>query len=1530
MIDPQYPDYTNTPVSPRRPIFNYAPVDSSCDPYVTIVTPFYNTGSVFHETAQSVLRQSFQQWEWLIVNNGSTDPDALAVLAAYRHRDPRIRVIESLDRGLSATRNLGCRSARTSYLVELDSDDMLESTAIEKWLWFLETHPEFGFVKGYTVGFGEKEYLWTEGFHRGKDFLSENLVCRTSMVRLQVDQAVGGYDDSSRSGFVDWDFWLRCANAGYWGDTIPEYLDWYRRPKTHTARWLDLDESGRNGFVDRLHCDYPRLWAGQFPHPERRHLMPWENIPEQLPFHNHLAKDHPRLLIIMPWLEMGGADKFSLDLLRQLTQRGWQVTIATTLDGDHPWLAEFARFTPDIFILHDFLPLADYPRFLRYLIDSRQVDTVLISHSYFGYMLLPYLRAFCPNVAYVDYLHIVDETWKSGGYPRASLDHAGELDLTVVSSFHLKNWMVEHGGASERIEVCTINIDVDDWDPERFDRSALRGELGIEPDVPVILYGARLTEQKRPRLFAEVMLDLVRRRCQFVCLVAGDGEDRPFLEQFLASNQLNCVRMLGEVSIKRMHELMAVSDIFFLPSRMEGISLAVYEAMAMRVVPVSADVGGQRELVTSECGILVSQGPDERATYVQTLEALFQDRDRRIEMGRAARQRVCENFQIEKMGDRMTRLIQRAHALARKKPRPKIPPDLAREIAKLVVEHTRLEQVSEADYRYWKQSEQTLRNQIDQFESSRAQLESQLTGREKAIEALNGKLGAQEALVGRLKETLTEREQAMQVLNGKLGEREMLAARLKDTLTEREQAMQVLNGKLGEREMLAARLKETLTKREQTLQDLSVRYSTLETRLAQVQLQLQTILNTKSYRFTRPISRLYGLALRALARDAAASKPAAQPVAESVPVRQKAWHRNRPLVSVIIPCYNYGRYIESAIDSVLRQTFQNLEIIVVDDGSNDPKTIALFQKLAKPKTRVLRQANRGLPGARNAGIRHAKGKYVCCLDADDTLEPTYLEKAISLLESTPGAALAYSWVQLFGDEQTIWRTEPFDLEKLLSYNHISVAAVFSRAAWKQVGGYCEEMRQGYEDWEFWINLGTRGLHGNLIPEALFNHRRHGRTMTHTAHALQEEITTFIRKKHQALYANPALVAEITGCYHEGLVDRPFLNVSKPEHFRFLTSKPSLLVMVPWLTAGGAEVLLYQVLNSLKAQAQIEFHICTSRSNENEWHDRFYALTPNIYHLPNFLPKYAWEDFLINFIHTRNIQVLLLSGSEFGYNLLSSWKAASPSLRVMNWLHNDSEWGYLRYSLQTDQFIDRHIAVHDRIAAKLQNEGNTSAAKISTICNGVDIDRRFNPELYQADALKQQRQIPPNKKVITFIGRMDAEKQPDHFLELVSKLISREDTFFVFVGRGPLQNSMEEKIKRLEPGDRLRWYKGLPPEEIPEVLAVSDLLVITSATEGMPLTALEALAMNVPVVSYDVGGVRSIIEEGANGFLIVPGHLDLLCDQVTEIILDRNLLEKLKRQARPSLIQKGYTQERMLEQYRQVFSSEFELARQAVV
>ena len=375
------------------------------------------------------------------------------------------------------------------------------------------------------------------------------------------------------------------------------------------------------------------------------------------------------ILLLLPHLALGGADKFNLDILGQLAKRGWRATVVTTRPGDHPWRAAFAAVCPDIVDLTEW-PAAELPARLVLLAWQHGSRVVLISNAEFGYAALAYLRAHLPGVAIADYCHMEEPTI-GGGYPAMSVGATALLDLQVVSSQHLRTWMIERGGDPQQIAICTTNIDATEWNPAHYHRATLRAALNIAPNAPVVLYAGRLARQKQPLLALDVMRAVLQQCPDVVFLIAGDGQFAPYVRGFIRAHRLErSIRMLGAQQNTRVRELLAASDILFLPSQMEGIALAIYEAMAMGVVPVSADVGGQRELVTPEVGVLIERGPHEHADYTTALLQLIEHPDILRERGAAARQRIATRFTLEQMGERMTALLALAHQRHAADPRP--------------------------------------------------------------------------------------------------------------------------------------------------------------------------------------------------------------------------------------------------------------------------------------------------------------------------------------------------------------------------------------------------------------------------------------------------------------------------------------------------------------------------------------------------------------------------------------------------------------------------------------------------------------------------------------------------------------------------------------------------------------------------------------------------------------------------------------------------------------------------------------------
>lgn len=225
-----------------------------------------------------------------------------------------------------------------------------------------------------------------------------------------------------------------------------------------------------------------------------------------------------------------------------------------------------------------------------------------------------------------------------------------------------------------------------------------------------------------------------------------------------------------------------------------------------------------------------------------------------------------------------------------------------------------------------------------------------------------------------------------------------------------------------------------------------------------------------------------------------------------------------PLVSVIIPCFNYGKYVVEAIDSALNNTYKNIEVIVVNDGSTDPYTNEVLSKLSKPKTMVIHHnENKGLPAARNTGIAASKGKYIVPLDADDTIQPKFIEKTVRVLENRPKVGFVSTGRRHFGQQDLIHIPPPFNFYKLIFENIAAVTSTFRKEAWEKVGGFKEAMRDGYEDWEFWISISEKGWIGHRIPDILFNYRKHEHSMVTESIKKHDELVQRIRNAHPDLY-----------------------------------------------------------------------------------------------------------------------------------------------------------------------------------------------------------------------------------------------------------------------------------------------------------------------------------------------------------------------------------------------------------------------------
>jgi glycosyltransferase involved in cell wall biosynthesis len=200
-----------------------------------------------------------------------------------------------------------------------------------------------------------------------------------------------------------------------------------------------------------------------------------------------------------------------------------------------------------------------------------------------------------------------------------------------------------------------------------------------------------------------------------------------------------------------------------------------------------------------------------------------------------------------------------------------------------------------------------------------------------------------------------------------------------------------------------------------------------------------------------------------------------------------------PLISVVIPCYNYYRYLDDCINSVLAQDLgDKIEIIVIEGFSNDGSRDKLKMR-SWPNTRIIFQDRRTSIGEnRLKGIQESRGRYVCMIDADDMIEPNYFKSAIETLEREQ-YDVVYPDVRLFEDEDRIQVEPDFYFDNIFEFNLAPVSAVFRRSFWEDNNIGYSDNREIFEDWDFWMRMAKAGARFKHLHGAYLMYRIHTTT-----------------------------------------------------------------------------------------------------------------------------------------------------------------------------------------------------------------------------------------------------------------------------------------------------------------------------------------------------------------------------------------------------------------------------------------------------
>jgi len=253
-----------------------------------------------------------------------------------------------------------------------------------------------------------------------------------------------------------------------------------------------------------------------------------------------------------------------------------------------------------------------------------------------------------------------------------------------------------------------------------------------------------------------------------------------------------------------------------------------------------------------------------------------------------------------------------------------------------------------------------------------------------------------------------------------------------------------------------------------------------------------------------------------------------------------------PKVSVVIPCYNQAQYLDESLASIFNQTYTNWECIIVNDGSPD-NTEEIARKWETKDARFIyvSKENGGVSSARNVGIEKANSDYILTLDADDKFEASFMEKALRVVLDNPEIGIVSSWGMFFSADKKhqVFKSTAKSITDFLFHNGVNMgSSLYRKECWEKAGKYDGDVRNGYEDWEFYLRVSALGWKVHVIEEVLFFYRQHIVSRRKEMNRIDNENKKYIYIKNKAIYFT----------HYEELIDRFLLvaNLEKKEINKF--------------------------------------------------------------------------------------------------------------------------------------------------------------------------------------------------------------------------------------------------------------------------------------------------------------------------------------------------------------------------------------------
>ncbi len=652
-------DYSLEPgrtLKPQRPFEKH-------EPMISVITPSWNPSDKIFQLANCILNQTYPYFEWIIVDDESKKADSLERFKKLEKMDPRIRVLHKKNAGPAKARDYGVEHSnkKTKYIVLIDDDDLMDPTFLETSYFSMNTHPDASWCYADNINFGDENNTWNKNFSSDR-MKYENILVSHALIKKEDYLSVGGYELEGTALYEDWIFWLKLIEQKKFPIHMSYYGFWYRRTNTG-QRSSAMKKHKQNLSMVKKYADkiHEKVTPIEYPKED----FNWNQLSEKIDtvvIPKYKKDNKTNILIIIPWMVLGGADKFNLDLIRLADKNKYRFTVLSMQPTEYAWRQQYDELCDDVFDLSSFIDRKDWLAFVNYIIESRNIDIILNTNSQTGYAMLPYLHAKYPNIPIMDYIHMEEWYNRNGGYSRDSAGVGSVIDKTLFCNQNSEKILVDYFKRdASTVGTVYIGVDADKFNPENYDKKELQEKYNIPSNRTIISLIARIDYQKRPFLLMKIIKKTVELKKDVLFLIAGDGPLLPDIKRIARDEGLEpYVRFLGKTD--KPDELYAISDMTLNCSIKEGLALTAYESLSMGVPVVSCDVGGQKELINSETGVIVpclqkeedifdfNYSEEDIKNYVDGILKISKNLDK---YKKACRKRILNGFTIDNMAENM-------------------------------------------------------------------------------------------------------------------------------------------------------------------------------------------------------------------------------------------------------------------------------------------------------------------------------------------------------------------------------------------------------------------------------------------------------------------------------------------------------------------------------------------------------------------------------------------------------------------------------------------------------------------------------------------------------------------------------------------------------------------------------------------------------------------------------------------------------------------------------------------------------------